>query len=585
MTAPTSAFAVLRRGFSGSPQLLRGLPVTVGLGLTVAVAQMAVPVIIQLAIDRGGLSSGTVESGTVVVLVALGFAVVGVSGVLTVVAQRRLIVRAEETLRDLRVRAFDAAHRLSMADHNEEHTGSLTARVTSDVDALSRFVDWGLFAWVVQPIVLTGVFALMAFYSWPMAVISLLLFLPILPLLRAMQRGMLRAHSSLRVAVGDTLNEFGEALGGAEVIRAYGAEPRSRRRMLHASQLRYRAGLRTARYGATVYVIGDFFSAVVLSTMLAVGVFWRDSLGLTAGSFVAVLFLTTLIATPTAELSETLNTVQEAVAGWRRVLDLIDHPVDLHEPQNGVALDTGPLGIDADAVTFAYRSGKAVLHDVTVRIDPGAQVAVVGETGSGKTTFAKLLMRLADPVAGSIELGGIPLDQVERSSRLESVRLVPQDGFLFNTTIDENIRLGREGTTDDDVTAALDLLGLEPWLATLPDGLQTVVGDRGSDLSVGERQLVAFARAAVADPGLLILDEATSSVDPETDRRLTSSLARLADGRTLVSIAHRLATAESADVVLVFDQGRLVQQGSHAELVDQHGPYSELHKAWTANAH
>lgn len=583
-TSEDSALSVLRRGLAGSPQLLRGLPVTVGLGLAVAVAQMASPVVIQRAIDRGGLSSGDVSVGTVMRLVAVGLVIVCCSAVLTWWAQRRLIERAEEALRDLRVRAFEAAHRLSIADHNEERTGALTARVTSDIAAMSRFVDWGMFAWIVQPVVLVGVFVVMAFYSWPMALVSLVLFLPVVPILGRVQKGMLNAFGDHRAAVGSALTEFGEALAGAEVIRAYGAQRRGRSRLRHVSQVRYRAGVRTNFFGAAVYVIGDFFSAVMLSAMLVVGVIWRDELGLTAGSFVAVLFLTTLVSTPTAELSETLNQVQEAVAGWRRVLDLIGHPVDLVEDENGQTLPTGPLSVEAEAVGFAYRGACPVLFDVQVSLAAGSQVAIVGETGSGKTTFAKLLMRLADPVNGTIRVGGVPLEQVARSSRIESVRLVPQDGFLFNTTIDENIRLGRDGTSTQDVSAAIELLGLSPWLETLPEGINTVVGDRGSSLSVGERQLVAFARAAVADPGLLILDEATSSVDPETDRRLTSALARLADGRTVVSIAHRLATAESADVILVFDQGRLVQQGSHRELVGLVGPYAELHRAWTANA-
>jgi ABC-type multidrug transport system fused ATPase/permease subunit len=234
-------------------------------------------------------------------------------------------------------------------------------------------------------------------------------------------------------------------------------------------------------------------------------------------------------------------------------------------------------------VRFAYRSGDEVLRGIDLDVAAGASVAVVGETGSGKTTIAKLLCRLADPSTGTVRIGGVDLRTVDPTARRAAIRMVPQDGFLFDTTLVENVRVGRADATDEEVRAAFDALGLGAWLDDLPGGLAAPVGERGSNLSVGERQLVALARAQLGDPGLLILDEATSSVDPETEQALTEALDRLSAGRTVISIAHRLSTAERADLVVVVDAGELVEQGTHTELVDAGGPYARLYESWLGN--
>jgi len=267
------------------------------------------------------------------------------------------------------------------------------------------------------------------------------------------------------------------------------------------------------------------------------------------------------------------------------VLGVLDTPTDVADPAPGGAdLPEGPVSVRFEHVSFAYPGGPDVLHDVDLEVTARTRVAVVGETGSGKTTFAKLLTRLMDPTAGAVLLSGVPLDTVRFASLRQRVVMVPQDGFLFDTSVVENVRLGRDGATDDEIALALTELGLADWVEQLPQGLSTPVGERGESLSVGERQLVAVARAYLADPDLLVLDEATSAVDPATEVRLNRALDSLTRGRTTLTIAHRLSTAEAADEVLVVDKGVVVQRGPHRQLVAVPGVYADLHASWVSQS-
>jgi ATP-binding cassette, subfamily B, bacterial len=304
---------------------------------------------------------------------------------------------------------------------------------------------------------------------------------------------------------------------------------------------------------------------------------------ITAGQLVAFLFLVTLFVQPMQLGTEVLNEMQNAIASWRRVLGVVDTPADVADPgEAGVDLPHRSVEVTFDGVTYAYPGGPPVLRDVSVTIPAGQRVAVVGETGSGKSTFVKLLTRLMDPTGGAVRLDGVDVRTVRFASLRDRVVLVPQEGFLFDDTLAANLRYGRPSATEDEIGVALADLGLDDWAAGLPRGLQTRVGQRGESLSVGERQLVALARARLADPDLLVLDEATSAVDPATEVRLSRALRRLSQGRTAVTIAHRLSTAENADRVLVFDAGRLVQDGPPREVLASGGVYGRLHAAWAS---
>lgn len=580
------ALPVMRRGLKVSPELRNGFATTVAIGLIVAVGRIAVPMALQRIIDSGIEVSGdsvSVDLPSVFRIAAVTAVVVLASALLGIVAERRLVRATEVTLWGLRTRAFAHVHRLSLADHVETDDGTFLTRVTSDVQAVARFAQWGLMAWIVGPTIVTVLLIAMAFYSWPLALLTVVVFMPVVPGLIGLQRLQLGAHDARRQATANMIIETDETITGATTIRASEIRDRMHGRVASAVQRHYDASIRRNKFMSVASSIGDMFGSTALAIVFAVGVWQREWLGLSGGGLVAILFLITLLTDPFGEIGETTDDTQSAIAGWRRILDLLDVPIDVVEPSDGVALETGALDISADRVNFAYRGGPDVLNDVSIEIPAGTNVAVVGETGSGKTTFAKLLCRLADPSTGVVRLGGVALDTVAPESRLTAVRMVPQDGFLFEGSLRENIELGAPDATRGDIDTAVDALGLRVWVDELAEGLETHVGIRGAGLSVGERQLVALIRAAIADPGLLILDEATSSVDPETDQTLSRTIAELSRGRTVVSIAHRLSTAEAADLILVFDAGRIVESGSHDDLVAAGGRYADLHTAWIGN--
>ena len=575
------AWAVLRRGIKESPELKRGLAFTVIVSLGVTVTSLVTPVLIQKVFDEG--FDPSFRPAYVYSLCAAALALVVLAFVAARAAARRLVRAAEEALMILRVRTFEHIHTLSIAEQSEEKRGVFVARVTADVDALQQFMEWGGIAWIISFAQVIGATILMLIYSWQLTLVVIALVIPLLLVVSAMQSRLTLAFNTARTRVGEMLSEVSESVMGAAVVRAYGLEEQTDRRVKHAIDARYRAEVVTHLRAATLWPLSSVFYAVALSVVIALGATYGPQWGLTFGRVTAFLFLADVFLHVFTDLPEVYAETQTAIAGWRKVLAVLDLPVEIVEPSPGVPVPRGALSVEANEVRYAYRTGPEVLHGISLSVSAGDHVAIVGETGCGKTTFAKLMSRMADPTKGQILVGGVDLRQAAPTERRAAVRMVPQDGFLFDATVRENVRFGRDDATDRDVETAFEELGLGGWVETLPEGLDTIAGERGESLSVGERQLVALARAQISDPGLLILDEATSAVDPATEQRITEALRRVSEGRTTVTIAHRLSTAEQADHVFVFDAGRLVEEGTHTELVAWGGVYGGLFESWLGN--
>jgi ATP-binding cassette, subfamily B, bacterial len=577
-----SARSVLLQGLRGSPELRRGIGFTVLVSLAAAGANLLIPILVQQIFDHGFTAHGF-RPRFVFGLCGIAFVLVVGSYVAGREAARRLARSSERALAELRVEGFEHIHRLSIAAQSRERRGVFVARVSADVDTLSEFTEWGGIAWIVSAAQIVGALALMLAYSWQLTIPIVLLVAPLLVVVGSLQGSLSRAFDLVRQRVGAMLSEVSESVMGAAVVRAYGLHEHIDTRVKRSIRERFEAQRIAHLRTAILFPMSVIFWGLAFSIVILVGAAWGPDWGLTFGRVSAFLFLADLFLHPLTDLPEIYAETQTAIAGWRKILALLELPVDVVEPEPGVELPRGPLSVHAEDVSYRYGDGALVVRDVSIEVAAGAHVAVVGETGSGKTTFCKLLTRLADPVEGSIEIAGVPLRRVARGSRQRAVRMVPQDGFLFDLTVRENVRAGREGATDREIEAAFEELGLGAWVESLPDGLDTRVGERGESLSVGERQLVSLARAHIGDPGLLILDEATSAVDPATERQISEALRRLSAGRTSITIAHRLSTAESADRIFVFDAGRIVERGTHDDLVAADGVYAGLYRSWLGN--
>ena len=533
------------------------------------------PVILGWGIDNG-ITPGDTEVLRNAVIFYMALTVIAY---LAARQQYILINRAGEGfLRSLRVRVFDHIQKQSLAFFDRNKSGVLVARMTSDVESMGELVQFGLLQFVSAILLVGFALVLALLTSWQLTLVGMLVMPVIIVASRKFQRDSNAAYLDVRENIGQNLSTLQEGIAGVRVIQAYAREPEQQRRFRQSNRQLYDSHVHSVR--VSTWYFGLVETAGVLATAIIVGVggwlYTNDEVQI--GQIITVVLLFAQLFEPVQQLSQLYNTVQSSAAALNKLFGILDTEPDVQDgpdelPANGALV--------VDDIGFRYPATEAaVLSDVSITVADGERLALVGPTGAGKSTLAKLMARLYDPTEGTITFGGVDLRDATLASLRHRVVVVPQEGFLFGGTIADNVRIARFDATDDDVRAAFEAIGALERFDEFPDGIHTEVRERGSRLSAGERQLVSLARAALVDPAVLVLDEATSNLDPGTEFIVERALDSLMTGRTTIVVAHRLSTIQRADRIGVIDGGRLVELGTHAELVSAGGRYSALADAW-----
>jgi len=544
-------------------------------------AVLAMPYLVKVAIDQGIVPKDL----AVINRVALAYLVLAGVQFLAGRVEIETVARAgQRVLFTVRTKLFRHLQTLSLDFYERERTGRLVARMTADIDAMSDLVTDGLVTLVTALITMVGVAIILVVMDWQLALATLVVAPLIALAARAWRRWSTDAYRQVRETHSVVTVQLQESLSGVRAIQSFRRERATAARLEEANHAERVAHWRTIGLASFFFPGIEFLGTA--ATVVVLGVGGQRVLGgdLEIGVLAAFLLYLRNLFDPVQQLSELYDSFQSATAGAERVGAVLAEQPSVREAPDPVPLPDPRGDVRLEDVCFAYDQGPRVLHDVDLAVAPGTTLALIGPTGAGKSTVAKLIARFYDPLGGRITLDGVDLRQVRLADLRQAMGYVPQEGFLFSGTILDNIRFGRPGATRAEVEAAARAVGADQVIAGLPDGYDTQVGERGALLAAGERQLVAFARAWIADPALLILDEATSNLDAASEARITDALQRLRSGRTTIIIAHRLTTIAQADQIAVVEDGRIVESGTPAELRARGGRFADLFTRWLAGA-
>ncbi|MGI9095615.1 MAG: ABC transporter ATP-binding protein [Thermoleophilaceae bacterium] len=550
--------------------------------LVATAAALAPPYLAGRAIDDG-IQDGDTGALTVVLiafLVAAGLnwaATYGQTYLVNWVGQRALA--------DLRTRVFSHLQSLSIGFYSRNRTGVLISRLTNDVQALDQLVSDGVVTLFSASLTLIGTAAVLLFLDPELALVTFAVF-PVLAVGSLLFRiASSDAYRLTREKIAAVTAYLQETLSGMRIVRAFGQEPRHVSRFGELNDEHREVNMRTVKLNAAYFPGVEMLSAVATAVILLYGGSQVSAGAIEIGVLVSFVLYVQTFFDPIQQLSQLYTTYQAGMAALDKIFGLLDEEPDLRDAADAIELPRVRGEVRFEHVSFSYTgAGAPALRDVSLTVPPGQTVALVGATGAGKSTLAKLVARFYDPDSGRVLIDGHDLRQVTEHSLRSQLGVVPQEGFLFSGTVAENIAFGRPGAGSDEIEAAARAVGAHDFIDRTPEGYETQVGERGGHLSAGQRQLVAFARAAAADPRLLILDEATSNVDVHTEARIEHGLRRLLAGRTAIVIAHRLSTIRNAGRIVVLDGGQVAEQGTHHELLKADGAYARLYRDWSRQA-